>query len=204
MNKRHREAHLNNSPALLIDSEGLLDQARLQLSPNRDLRPQSATIDLAVIHGISLPAGKFGGEAISELFLNQLDCSAQSNFASLSGLRVSAHLLINRRGQLTQYVPFIERAWHAGQSTWQGRENCNDFALGIELEGTDEVAYTPVQYDRLVEVLALLITTYPNITTQRVTGHSDISPDRKTDPGPAFNWPALRRRLATFRGSQAT
>ena len=204
INKRNRETRLNKSPPLSINPDGLLNLARLQLSPNRDSRPESATLDLVVIHGISLPAGKFGGAAISQLFLNQLDCSAKTNFAALNGLRVSAHLLIDRHGQLTQYVPFTERAWHAGQSSWQGRENCNDFALGIELEGSDEIAYTPAQYDRLVEVLALLITAYPGITARHITGHSMIAPGRKTDPGPAFNWPALRRRLAALGEYQAT
>ena len=195
MKKPNRPAHLKPAQKLMINREGVIDQASLRLSPNKNRRPQAVTIDLVVIHGISLPAGKFGSGAISQLFLNRLDCSSTSDFASLDGLKVSAHLLIDRLGYLTQYVPFTERAWHAGESTWQEEENCNDFAVGIELEGTDDTAYSPAQYDCLIKVLTTLITEYPAITPQRIVGHNQIAPLRKTDPGPAFNWPALHRRL---------
>ncbi len=195
----------SNMNDLLINPNGVIEQASLKLSPNRDSWPDQTTINLVVIHGISLPAGIFGGEAITQLFLNQLDCSADSEFSPLDGLRVSSHLLIDRYGQLTQFVPFTERAWHAGRSTWQGQPNCNDFALGIELEGADRVAYTPCQYNRLIAVLIELMATNPAITEQRIVGHSQIAPGRKTDPGPAFNWPALQRRLRAEKATlQAT
>lgn len=165
-------------------------------SLNCDYRPDDIRVDLVVVHGISVPAGCFGGGAINDLFLNRLDCSASPLLKPLAGLRVSAHLLIDRGGKITQFVPFNRRAWHAGKSVWGGRELCNDYSIGIELEGTDQLAYTPRQYDQLVGVIGEIIRSYPHITPARVVGHSDIAPGRKTDPGQAFNWPALHRRLA--------
>ncbi len=167
---------------------------RLLESPNFNQRPADVTIDLVVIHGISLPAGEFGGAAVEELFLNRLDCS-QPPFESLDGVRVSAHLFINRKGEVTQFVPYSCRAWHAGKSEWLQQPDCNDYSIGIELEGSDRVAYTPRQYDALIDVLRGLMIRYPQIEPARIVGHADIAPERKSDPGPAFNWPALRRRL---------
>ncbi len=173
----------------------LLPGAEFHDSPNSSERPPGAEIDLIVVHGISLPAGCFGGEAIQELFLNRLDCSVSADLAPLQGVRVSAHLLIDRVGKVTQFVPFNWQAWHAGESAWQGREACNDYSIGIELEGTDQLAYTPVQYDRLVAAVTWLMRRYPRISPAQVVGHCEVAPQRKTDPGPAFNWAALRRRL---------
>lgn len=179
---------------------GMLPEAEYQHSPNCNHRPDPEGIDLVVIHGISLPAGQFGGDTIHRLFLNQLDCRPPE-LESLKDLRVSAHLLIDRHGEMTQFVGFNQRAWHAGQSAWQGRGDCNDFSVGIELEGLDQVAYTPRQYDQLLRVVIALMQCYPAITLDRVVGHSDIAPERKSDPGPAFNWQAFRRRLMAARAS---
>jgi AmpD protein len=179
---------------------GMLPGADYQQSPNCNHRPDPEGIDLIVIHGISLPAGQFGGDAIHQLFLNQLDCRPPE-LESLKDLRVSAHLLIDRHGEVTQFVGFHQRAWHAGQSIWQGRDDCNNYSVGIELEGMDCVAYTPRQYDQLLRVVIALMQCYPAITLDRVVGHSDIAPERKSDPGPAFNWQAFRRRVMTARAS---
>jgi len=154
-------------------------------------------VDLVVVHNISLPPGEFGGPWVENLFLNRLDPTAHRFFREIAGLRVSAHLLIRRDGEITQFVPFLMRAWHAGVSRFQGRERCNDFSIGIELEGTDLEAYTPVQYEALGQSVALLMELYPKITAERIVGHSDIAPGRKTDPGPAFDWHRFRDRLAT-------
>ncbi len=170
---------------------GLLDAARQCPSPNRDARPAADDIGLIVIHGISLPPGEFGGDAIDRLFTNTLDPNEHPYFAEIARLRVSAHLLIRRDGEVVQYVPFHERAWHAGRSCWGGREECNDFAIGIELEGTDDTPYTDAQYERLAQVVGALVTAYPALTKQRLAGHRDIAPGRKTDPGPAFDWQRL-------------
>lgn len=175
---------------------GLLDAARQCPSPNRDARPDPEDIALIVVHGISLPPAEFGGDAIDCLFTNTLDPEAHPCFAEVAHLRVSAHLVIRRAGDLVQYVPFHERAWHAGPSSWRGRSRCNDFAIGIELEGTDELAYTDVQYRRLADVVAALVTAYPRIEPGNVVGHSDIAPGRKTDPGAAFDWGRLHGLLA--------
>ena len=172
-----------------IDPEtGLLDAAPYSSSPNRDLRPDPAEITLLVVHGISLPPGEFGGDWIERLFTNRLDPATHPAFESLAGLRVSAHLLIRRDGELQQFVPFHERAWHAGRSCWQGRTGCNDFSVGVELEGTDETPYTGAQYQRLAGVVEALASAYPRFDGRSVVGHSDIAPERKTDPGPAFDW----------------
>ena len=171
---------------------GVLDAAQLRLSPNCDARPAGQEIDLLVLHGISLPPGEFGGPWIGALFTNTLDCAAHPYFSQLVGTRVSAHLLIRRDGALIQYVPFHDRAWHAGESCFEGRERCNDFAIGIELEGADDTPYSDAQYQALAQVIPALMAAYPRITPPRVVGHSDIAPGRKTDPGPAFDWPRLR------------
>lgn len=163
-----------------------LAAARRCASPNCNDRPLGTTIDLVVIHGISLPPEEFGGPYIDQLFSNTLDPTAHPYFEGLRGLTVSAHLLIRRDGELVQYVPLNRRAWHAGQSCWQGRDNCNDFSVGIELEGTDEVPYTEAQYRCLVAVVQELQRRYP--TLRAMAGHSDIAPGRKTDPGPSFDW----------------
>lgn len=157
-------------------------------SPNCDDRPVGTVIDLLVIHGISLPPGKFGGDAIQALFTNQLDPTAHPYFQTIAHLKVSAHVLIRRDGEVIQFVPFQKRAWHAGESSFQERKRCNDFSIGIELEGADTVPYEPIQYRRLAELTRVLMRFYPGITPQRIVGHSDIAPGRKTDPGPAFDW----------------
>lgn len=163
-------------------------------SPHFNSRPAEEVPSLLVVHNISLPPGEFGGPYIDALFTGQLDASAHPFFAEIAQLRVSAHCLIRRDGEIVQYVPFHLRAWHAGISCWQGRENCNDFSVGIELEGTDTLPYTEVQYQALQQVTALLMQHYP-LTIERITGHSDIAPERKTDPGPAFDWEKFRHGL---------
>lgn len=187
------------SPESAIDSAGWLRRVRRVKSPNCDARPDANDISLLVIHGISLPPGRFGGPWIDALFTNQLDPSAHPYFAGIADLRVSAHICIDRRGVATQYVGFAERAWHAGVSSFDGRSRCNDFSIGIELEGTDEQPYTAGQYARLVRIAAHLLAKYPQITEQRVVGHSDIAPGRKTDPGPFFDWTAFRQALSAAR-----
>lgn len=171
-----------------IDEQGKwLSGARKLLSPNCDERPDRDDIDLLVIHGISLPPKEYGGEYIDQLFTNTLDTHVHPFFEEIEHLRVSSHLLIDRKGKLTQYVPFIKRAWHAGESCFQGRNQCNDFAIGIELEGCDEEAYCEAQYDSLAKVTELICQRWKKITKDRIVGHSDIAPGRKTDPGPAFD-----------------
>jgi AmpD protein len=177
----------------LIWSEGgMLARARQVVSPNQDARPGDARIQLLVIHSISLPPGCFRGSAIARLFTNTLDHQAHESFAPLRGLRVSAHFLIRRGGTLLQFVDCDRRAWHAGVSSWAGRERCNDFSIGIELEGTDELPYTAAQYRQLVRLTRDLRMRYPIL---EIVGHSDIAPGRKTDPGPAFDWNAYRASL---------
>ncbi|WP_281647619.1 1,6-anhydro-N-acetylmuramyl-L-alanine amidase AmpD [Parendozoicomonas sp. Alg238-R29] len=157
-------------------------------SPNFNERPENAEIELLVIHNISLPAGHFGGSYIRDLFTNCLDPQAHETFPEICNLEVSAHLLISRDGSITQFVNFDERAWHAGVSSWQSRKACNDFSIGIELEGADDVPYESAQYKALQQVTKLLMDVYPKLTPDTITGHSDIAPGRKTDPGPAFDW----------------
>ncbi len=177
------------------DGDWLLDVRRV-LSPNCDERGEAGDISLIVVHGISLPPGEFGGSWIDDFFCNRLDVSAHPYFREIADLRVSSHLLIRRDGELVQYVPFSRRAWHAGRSCYRGREACNDFSIGIELEGTDELPYEAVQYRRLADVVAALRTRFPAIGAGDIVGHSDIAPGRKTDPGPAFDWALLRALLA--------
>lgn len=176
-----------------LDGEGVLEAARQIPSPNCDERPESAEVTLLVLHNISLPPGEFGGDGIVGLFTNALDFSAHPYYETLRGLEVSAHFLIRRDGELIQLVPCTKRAWHAGASTWRGRERCNDFSVGVELEGDDEQAFSDPQYSRLTGLLSSLRARYPIVD---VVGHSDIAPGRKTDPGPAFDWPRFRRSLA--------
>lgn len=158
------------------------------LSPNCSDRPAGTAISLLVIHNISLPPGEFGGPWIDQLFLNRLEVGAHPYFGGIAHLRVSAHLLIRRDGQLIQYVPFNKKAWHAGQSCFEGRESCNDFSIGIELEGCDDQPFSDHQYAVLVQVTRELREAYPDLTPARIVGHSDIAPGRKTDPGPCFDW----------------
>jgi len=174
---------------------GLLAAARQRPSPNHDERPAGMAVDLIVVHGISLPPGEFGGPWIDALFTNALNPAAHPYFQAIAGLRVSAHLLIRRDGELVQYAPFHRRAWHAGASSFAGRARCNDFSIGIELEGADAVPYDDRQYEQLARVIAALRAAYPTLTPDRLAGHADIAPDRKTDPGPAFDWGRLHRLL---------
>ena len=167
---------------------GWLDTARQCPSPNYNARPDPTDISLLIIHSISLPPGQYGSDCIERFFCNRLDCDAHPYFEQLRGRQVSAHLLIDRRGTSTQFVPFESRAWHAGASSFCGRDNCNDFSIGIELEGTDAAAYTDAQYVCLAEVTRALLDAYPLLKPDRICGHSDIAPGRKTDPGTAFDW----------------
>lgn len=166
-------------------------------SPNFGARPEGAGISLLVVHNISLPPGRFGGPEIADFFCNQLDISAHPYFQEIAGLQVSAHALIRRNGTVVQFVSLLDRAWHAGRSCFDGREECNDFSIGIELEGCDDVPYTEAQYHRLAELATLLMQAWPDIQVDRITGHSDIAPGRKTDPGPAFDWNRFRALLVT-------
>lgn len=165
-------------------------------SPNADERPAGCPVDLLVIHNISLPPGEFGGRYISDLFMNRLDPQGHPYFAWIAQLRVSCHLLVGRDGGAVQFVALDRRAWHAGQSNFCGRERCNDFSIGIELEGSDDMPFTDHQYDRLVRLTGEIRSLYPAITAQRIVGHSDIAPGRKTDPGPCFDWHRFRELLA--------
>jgi len=177
---------------LIVDERGIANLARRIRSPNRDARPADAEITLVVVHGISLPPGDFGGDGIERLFTNRLDRAAHPYFAAIADLRVSAHFLIRRNGALVQFVPCSERAWHAGASSWRGRERCNDFSIGVELEGADDVSYTAAQYTMLARLVKALRRRYP---IADVVGHSDVAPGRKSDPGPAFDWGRFGRML---------
>lgn len=180
-----------------IDKQtGLLEGVSYLASPNANQRPDQTIIDLLVIHSISLPPNQFGGDEIADFFTNQLDCSRHPFFEQIANLKVSAHLLIRRDGDLLQFVPFHKRAWHAGISEFAGRSNCNDFSIGIELEGCDDLPFEAIQYQQLVRVTGLLREAYPQITKSRIVGHSDIAPGRKTDPGPYFDWNYYQGLLA--------
>lgn len=181
----------------LSNANGLLTQLRQLRSPHFDERPKGVELSLLVIHCISLPPGCFSGEAISDLFMGTLDCQAHPYFEQLKGLRVSAHVLIRRDGEVIQYVPFDKRAWHAGVSSYEGREACNDFSIGIELEGCDDQSFTDMQYQNLAIVSQELMSNYPLITIDRIVGHSDIAPGRKTDPGTGFDWAKYRELINT-------
>jgi AmpD protein len=182
--------------AVQVDTEtGWMRGVRHRPSPNFDARPSPSEIDLIVVHGISLPPGEFGGPWIDELFAGTLPGAAHPYFAEIAGLRVSSHLCIRRDGAVTQYVSFLDRAWHAGRSVYEGREACNDFSIGIELEGTDTVPYEPAQYRALADCVAALKPAYPRLSAARLVGHSDVAPGRKTDPGPSFDWAHARRLI---------
>lgn len=174
---------------------GLVKGVRQVASPNCDQRPDGVLPELIVVHGISLPPGEYGGPWIDALFTNQLSAAAHPYFGAITGLKVSSHLLIRRDGLLVQYVPLHLRAWHAGQSSYLGRMHCNDFSIGIELEGTDDVAYEPVQYRALSAIVLDLCEAYASLSPQRIVGHNDIAPGRKSDPGPAFDWLRLHALL---------
>lgn len=174
--------------------QGLLSSAKICLSPHFNERPANTSIDMIVIHNISLPPGQFGGGFIEDFFSGKLNPSLHPYFETIKDLRVSSHIVIDRQGLITQFVPFHLRAWHAGESSWQGRDNCNDYSIGIELEGTDDLPFTEAQYLSLNQLVNLLQKTYPAITSDRLVGHSDIAPGRKTDPGRLFDWRLLGSR----------
>ncbi|MCB1689847.1 MAG: 1,6-anhydro-N-acetylmuramyl-L-alanine amidase AmpD [Halioglobus sp.] len=174
---------------------GWLRGARKVPSPNYGPRPEACTVELLVVHNISLPPRCYGGDCIERFFSNCLDWDEHPYFEEIRGVEVSAHLLIRRCGERVQFVSFADRAWHAGESSFEGRSNCNDFSIGIELEGADDDPYTDAQYAALSGVARLLIAHYPGLSAQRIVGHSDIAPGRKTDPGPAFDWPRFRDTL---------
>jgi AmpD protein len=193
--RRPREAP---APGGVLDPAGWHRRAARRTSPNADERPPGTKVTLLVVHGISLPPGRFGGDAVERLFTNRLDPAAHPYYAGLEGLRVSAHFFIRRDGALIQFVPCGRRAWHAGASSWRGRERCNDFSIGVELEGTDVVPYTARQYLRLARLVRALRSRYP---IADLAGHSDVAPGRKSDPGPAFDWRRLDALLrAPARG----
>ena len=176
-------------PDLRIDSAGFAAGIRYLPSPNSDARPAEAVIDLLVIHNISLPPGEFGGPGIIDLFMNRLDPAAHPYYREIAHLKVSAHFLVRRDGELIQFVPCAQRAWHAGESAWRGRGRCNDYSIGIELEGADDQTFSNIQYEQLARLTRVLQAAYPGL---EIVGHSDIAPARKTDPGPCFDWPRLR------------
>jgi AmpD protein len=187
---------------VIVDpATGWLGGTRRVESPNSDERPPDATLDLIVVHGISLPPGRFGEGWIDRFFLNELPAAADPYFATIADVKVSAHVLIGRDGSLTQYVSFNRRAWHAGRSTYCGRNACNDFSVGIELEGTDDLPYMQVQYKQLAALVRALRRAYESLRDAEIVGHSEIAPGRKTDPGAAFDWGALRKLLG---GKRAT
>jgi len=175
---------------------GLMLGATQIASPNCDSRPSGIETDLIVVHGISLPPGEFGGPWIDRLFTNTLPPDEHPYFAEVCSLRVSSHLAVRRDGAVTQYVKFTDRAWHAGPSVYRGREACNDFSVGVELEGSDTLPYELAQYHALAQVVAALCAAYPRLSPARLVGHSDVAPGRKTDPGPSFDWPLARRLIA--------
>lgn len=187
---------MTDAPLCLDPASGWVEGVQHCPSPNCNSRP-AGEVSLLVIHNISLPPGRFGTGRVQQFFQNRLDCSEHPFFAEIAALQVSAHFLIERDGAITQFVSCADRAWHAGVSCFEGREACNDFSLGIELEGTDELAYTEVQYDALIRLVRLLQAAYPAITPARTCGHCDIAPGRKTDPGPAFDWTRLRAALSS-------
>jgi AmpD protein len=186
---------LDRSVVIVDPETGWLEGVRRVESPNADERPPDAALDLIVVHSISLPPGRFGEGWIDRFFLNELPAAADPYFATIAEMKVSAHVLVARGGGLTQYVSFNRRAWHAGRSTYCGRNACNDFSVGIELEGTDDLPYMPPQYEMLAALVRALRRAYPSLRDADIVGHSDIAPGRKTDPGPAFEWDALHKLL---------
>lgn len=180
----------------MMSEQGWLADARLCPSPNCGDRPAGSEVSLLVIHNISLPPGQFGGGYIEQFFTNVLNANEHSYFAGIAELQVSAHFLIDRQGEVVQFVPLHQRAWHAGDSSFAGCANCNDYSIGIELEGTDVDPYSDKQYQGLVQLSRQLLSAYPALSAERIVGHSDISPGRKTDPGSAFDWPRFFAMLA--------
>jgi len=196
---------LRSAPLKIDSATGLLTGVRQVLSPHCDARPAGTVAELLVVHGISLPPGEFGGPWIDRLFTGTLPPEAHPFLGELAGARLSAHALVRRDGAIVQYVPFGERAWHAGASQYRGRSTCNDFSVGVELEGTDDTPYTEAQYQQLAALAAALLAAYASLSAEHIVGHSDIAPGRKTDPGAAFDWPRFRallsERLAAEAGS---
>ena len=188
----------SNSPHYSISpGAGLIRPAVQCPSPNQDDRPNGIEPDLIIIHGISLPPGEFDGDNIQAFFTNCLDSSAHPYYAEIEGVQVSSHLLLRRNGEVIQFVPFGRRAWHAGESSFRGRSACNDYSIGIELEGTDDIPYSDKQYLHLSSVIASICDSYPQITSRQIAGHCDVAPGRKTDPGPVFDWSRLYDDLGT-------
>lgn len=187
-----------------VNAAGWITGARRAPSPHADARPPGIAVSLIVVHGVSLPPGKFGGPWVEDFFRGHLDEGVHPYFREIGGLRVSPHLFIRRDGELVQFVSCQRRAWHAGISFWRGRENCNDFSIGIELEGLDSIAYSGAQYERLAEAIHALRARYPAIGRGDIVGHSDIAPGRKTDPGPAFDWARLGTELERGRYNSHT
>lgn len=181
-----------SSPGPRLAANGLLRGAVYIPSPNQDERPAGQSVRLLVVHAISLPPGEFGGDGVERLFTNRLDPALHPYYEGIHGLRVSAHFFIRRDGRVLQFVPTTRRAWHAGVSRWRDRERCNDFSLGIELEGCDEQPFADIQYIRLARLIRVLRHSH---TIEDIVGHADIAPGRKTDPGPCFDWPRLRQLL---------
>ncbi len=181
----------------MIAADGWAEDARICPSTHFNERPVGAVVSLLVVHNISLPPGRFGSGQVQQFFTGRLDTSLHPYFREIAHLRVSAHFLIERGGELTQFVSCLDRAWHAGQSSFDGCPNCNDYSVGVELEGTDDLPYTEAQYATLARLTRALMARFPGITTQRITGHEHIAPGRKTDPGPAFDWTRLMASLAS-------
>jgi AmpD protein len=188
-------APISTARPLRVNADGWVETATQMASPNYDARSDTADISLLVVHNISLPPGEFGTGCVQQFFCNQLDHSAHPFFREIDGVRVSSHFFIDRQGVLTQFVATIDRAWHAGLSSFEGRDVCNDYSVGIELEGTDDQPYTGAQYQTLQELTQALMCRHPEIGLDRITGHSDIAPGRKTDPGPAFDWSRYKAGL---------
>lgn len=195
---------MNQAIEIMKIKDGVLVQALYIESPNHNERTDEHDMSLIVLHNISLPPGKFGGEWITKLFTNTLPKDADPFFEEIHQLRVSSHLLIRRDGEIIQYVPFHKRAWHAGVSEYLGRSACNDFSIGIELEGTDYVAFTAEQYEVLSDILHGLVKKYPTLTLGNITGHEHIAPGRKTDPGSFFDWETLGKRCGVTLPARAS
>lgn len=195
MNEAGKQS-LKSGPVRRITADHWLQRCRRAPTANSEPRDHPDDIELVVIHGISLPPGQFGGGYVEALFTNSLDVRRHPALASLEAVRVSAHLYIDRRGRVVQFVPFDQKAWHAGVSSWKGRPGCNRYSIGIELEGTDERPYAKAQYAALLPILAALLSRYPRLSRDAIVGHQEIAPGRKTDPGAAFDWSLVYRTLA--------
>lgn len=185
--------------SIALSADGWISAARKVPSPNFNQRPGGTPVSLLVLHNISLPPGQFEGDAIERFFLNMLDPEAHPYFQQIRDLKVSSHFLIRRNGELLQFVSVRDRAWHAGRSSFEGQAECNDFSVGVELEGTDDIPYSDAQYARLVNLTQSLMSAFPAITPERIVGHEHVAPGRKTDPGPAFDWPRFLDQLCTLK-----